>query len=304
MTSNNAHTQRRPPSLRRGWMFVAGMDGDAQRVAIDGGADVVVADLEEFTTEADRPAARPRIAALMAQCRQRGVVAAVRINKMDGDGSADLAGVMPGRPDVVFLPHVEAPGQIVALDDEIGALEATHGIPPGSTEIAPTIESATGLLALGAILRASVRIKTCLLAAEDLAASLGAERGPDGVELLHARGRFLLECVAAGCVAIDCPCTFRATAALEADLRLARRLGFKAKCVVFPEHVAALNLAFTPSAEAVRAARELRKAYDMQRRNPVVDVSLWIDAPRYHNAGRLLERHEALSRWTAPIQIP
>jgi citrate lyase subunit beta/citryl-CoA lyase len=77
-------------------------------------------------------------------------------------------------------------------------------------------------------------------------------------------------------------------------------LGFKAKCVVFPEHVAALNLAFTPSDEAVRAARELRAAYETQRRNPIADAGLWIDAPRYHNAGRLLERHEALCRGTPP----
>lgn len=278
-------------------MFVPGMDSGAQRASIASGADVVVADLEEFTAAADRPLARQRIATMMAQCRERGVVGAVRVNKLDDDGRVDLEGVMPGRPDVVFLPHVETVEHIVALDRTISALEVMHGISHGSTEIVPTIESAAGLLALRAILRASPRIKACLLAAEDLAASFGAERGPDCIELLHARGRFLIECVAAGCVAIDCPCTFRAGTVLESDLKVARRLGFTAKCVVFPEHVAALNRVFTPTDDDVTAAYELISAFELQQRDPTPDISRWIDAPLYNNARRLLARHQAFSQF-------
>ena len=295
---------RRPPSLRRGWMFVPGMDVAAQHAATMGGADVVVADLEEFTAPADRPQARLRIAALMAQCRAHGVVGAVRVNKLEADGRADLAGVMPGRPDIVFLPHVQTAAQIAALDAELSALEAANDIGAGSTEIAPTIESAVGLLGLGEILRASPRIKSCLLAAEDFADNLGAERGPDGIELLHARGRFLLECVAAGCVAIDCPCTFRALEALEHDLATAQRLGFHSKCVVFAEHVLPLNRAFTPSPEAVEAAIALRAAWDRQSQSPSAEISQWIDAPRVNNARRLLARHDAFTAFAAAAGDP
>ncbi|WP_232310875.1 HpcH/HpaI aldolase/citrate lyase family protein [Herbaspirillum autotrophicum] len=290
---------RRPPTLRRGWMFVAGMDQAAHARAIAGGADVVVADLEEFTAPADRPEARLHIAAMMADCRARGVVGAVRVNKLEHDGHADLCGVMAGRPDVVFLPHVDRPEQIVALAAEISSLEAEQGIAAGSTEIAPTIESAAGLLALGAILRASPRVTACLLAAEDFSASLGAERGADGVELRYARARFLLECVAAGVVAIDCPCTFRAIATFTADLELARRLGFKSKCVVFPEHVALLNEALTPSAQQVQAAEQLCSAFERQKTAPPTDLSLWIDAPLYNNGRRLLARHAEFVAWHA-----
>ena len=286
---------RRPPFLRRAWIFVPGMDLDTQRTAVAGGADVVVADLEEFTAPADRPEARLRIAALMAQCRAHRVVGAMRVNRLEADGRDDLAGVMPGRPELVFLPHVETAVQIEALCAELTTLEAAHGIGDGGTEIVPTIESAAGLLGLGPILRASPRIKACLLAAEDFADSLGAERGPDAIELLHARGRFLLECVAAGCAAVDCPCTFRAADALEQDLALAKRLGFKAKCVVFPEHVAPLNRAFTPSAEAVKAAKELCAAWERQRRAPPADIGRWIDSPRVNNARRLIARHQAFT---------
>jgi citrate lyase subunit beta / citryl-CoA lyase len=90
-----------------------------------------------------------------------------------------------------------------------------------------------------------------MLAVEDLAANFGARRTPGGQELLYARSRFLVECIAADCTPIDLPCTYRASDTLEADLDLSAQLGFTSKCVVFADHVSAVNQAFTPSREAV-----------------------------------------------------
>ncbi len=292
----------RPVSLRRSWMFVPGMDESKQRAAVAAGADVVVADLEEFTLISDRPEARRRIVGLLQECRESAVVGAVRINKLDEDGRVDLAQIMPGKPDVVFLPHVETPAQILALDTEISRLEILHGLALGATEIVPTIESATGLLSLGPILRASSRVNACLLAAEDLAANLGAERGVDGIELQYARSRFLLECVAAGCVGIDCPFTFRASGALEVELAGARRLGFKAKCVVFPEHIAVVNHSFTPSGLDVRQAHQLIAAYEAQSMAGVDNIESWIDAPCRNNARRLLTRHSEFLKFNDALR--
>ncbi len=289
---------RRPLSLRRSWMFVPGMDENKQRAAIAAGADVVVADLEEFTLMGDRPEARRRIVDLLQECRE----SAVRVNKLDEDGRVDLAQIMPGKPHVVFLPHVETPEQILALDMEISRLETLHGLAPGATEIVPTIESAAGLLSLGSILRASSRVNACLLAAEDLAANLGSERGVDGIELQYARSRFLLECIAAGCVAIDCPFTFRASGALQLDLAVARRLGFKAKCVVFLEHVAAVHRSFTPSDLDVQEAHQLIAAYEAQSRARVDNIGSWIDAPSCNNARRLLARHSEFLKFNDALR--
>src|SRR3546814_13356709 len=50
-----------------------------------------------------RSAARGRIVDLIALCRARGTVAAVRINTLAGDGLDDLRGIMAGAPDAIFL---------------------------------------------------------------------------------------------------------------------------------------------------------------------------------------------------------
>lgn len=293
-----ATSSRRPVALRRSWLFTSGLDEQMQQAALDSRVDVLVADLEEFTSPADRPAARPRVAALMGRCRAQGTVAAVRINRLAGDGLADLRGVMPGGPDVIFLPYVESADEITALAEAIDLLEAELGLPTGTTEIVPTIESALGVVRIQSILAASERISACLLAAEDLTADLGAERGPDSLELNHLRSRFMVECRAAGRVAIDCPFNYRDPQAQAADLVWARRIGLKAKCAVFPAQVAAIHAALTPSPEQLACATETVARFEAARRGEAT-AGQPIETPDYHTARRLLARDTEFRTWTA-----
>ncbi|MGT2489483.1 aldolase/citrate lyase family protein [Cupriavidus basilensis] len=164
------------------------------------GPDVIVADLEEFTSPADRPAARARIVTLMAECRARGIVGAVRINKlMATDWTISRAMLAPRG---IFLPHRNGCPP--------GARPANHRagtrarLAPRQTEIVLTLESARGIVATAAIRGASTRVSACLLAAEDRA-RIRARCAADGIELHAVRARFLVECSAAGCVPVDCP---------------------------------------------------------------------------------------------------
>jgi hypothetical protein len=124
---------------------------------------------------------------------------------------------MRGAPDIVALPKVAEPDQVRWLDSEIARFERDCGIAIGSTRLLPNIEFARGLVQTAAIAKASPRVEACLLASEDLAADLGAERGRDGLELAYARQRFLVECVAAGVGAVDAPYTWRDAEGVERD---------------------------------------------------------------------------------------
>lgn len=291
---------RRPAALRRSWLFVPGMDQQAQANGLDSGADVVVADLEEFTAPAERPDARLRIVQLLSQCRERNVVGAVRINKLDQDGHDDLDIVMAGAPDAVLLPHTESEQHMIDLDTALFAHETRLGLPLGSTEIVPTLESALALVRTYSILTASARISACLLAAEDLSADLGLERGPDGLELRAVRSRFLVECVAAGRVAIDCPFNYRDPFALEADLKWARRVGMKSKCMVFPQQVAAVHRMFTPSDDEFDKAQALLARYAVQQESDSLEWTL-IDTPDANMARRLCARHAQFQHYAQSV---
>lgn len=203
----------RPVALRRSYLFLPGADRAALAAASASGADVLIQELEDFTPPRLLPDARAMSPAILEGWRSTGAIAAVRINPLDKGGYDDLAAVMRGRPDIVALPKVAEPEHIAKLDLAISRLERKCGIAPGRTEILPNIELARGLIQAAAIATVSARVKACLVASEDMAADLGAERGRDGTELLYVRQRFLVECVAAGVVAVDAPTPSRTTPA-------------------------------------------------------------------------------------------
>jgi citrate lyase subunit beta/citryl-CoA lyase len=221
----------------------------------------------------------------------------VRINPLGRGGRADLAAVMRGAPDVIMLPKVAEPGHVADLEEEVIRLEREYGLEVGCTELVPNVELARGLIQTYAVCKASPRVTACLVASEDMAADLGAERGRDGTELAYVRMRFHVECVAAGVVSIDCPYTWTDSEGLEAETRHARRLGYVAKSAVRPEHVAVINRVFTPSVEEVANARRIVGAFEAAQARGEGRVEVggsMIEVPIYLNMKRLLERAAAL----------
>jgi citrate lyase subunit beta/citryl-CoA lyase len=197
----------------------------------------------------------------------------------------------------VALPKVAAPAQVVRLDEAVTRFEREYGIEQGSTALLPNIEFARGLVQLGAIAAASSRVTACLLASEDLAADLGAERGPDGIELAYCRQRFIVECTAGSIVAVDCPYTFSDPDGVARDTRWARRLGYTAKSLVDPAHAAIVNDVLTPNPAELQRALEIVAAFEAARsagRSRAELNNLLIEVPTYSNAKRLIARGEAL----------
>ncbi|WP_374583179.1 CoA ester lyase [Pseudoduganella sp.] len=287
-----------PLSLLRSWLFVPGMDMSVLRDAPACGADVIVQELEDFTPPQRRAEARALAARAYAEWRARGVVPAVRINPLESCGLADLAGVMPGRPDIVMMSKVESVEQVAALEREISRFEAELGIAHGATLIVPNIETALGIVRAIPIAAASPRIKAMLVATEDTVADLGADRSRNGAELHYPRSRFLLECAAAGVLAIDCPYTYSDALGAEADMRAGHGIGYKAKAVVNPSHVAVANRWLTPTSEQAALAQRQVAAFEAARRQGLMRAEvdgLVVEVPSYLAAQRLLLRHAQLS---------
>jgi citrate lyase subunit beta / citryl-CoA lyase len=288
---------RRPPALRRCWLFLPGADERALTTAMGRGADVLIQELEDFTPPEQRADARVLSADLFARWRAAGIVAAVRINPLEGEGRTDLEAVMRGRPDIVVLSKVAETQQVVALDAEVTRLEQALAIPAGSTELVPNVESARGVLNAHAIGKASARVTGVLGSTEDMAADLGAPRSRTAIELAYARQRLHFECTAAGVLSIDCPYTFADLEGAESDARYARQLGYVAKSAVDPEHVAAINRVMTPSAAEIGEARASIAAFEAARaasKERARQGDLLVELPAYFSAKRLIARAAAL----------
>ncbi len=270
-----------PRGARRSWLFVAGADEAAHAAAARSGADVIVLELEDFTPPPLRAQARALSSKALGRWRRAGAVTAIRINPLETCGLQDLAGVVAARPDVILMSKVATPEQVKALD------EATGGV----VDLVPNIESAAGLVRTFEIARASKRVTALLIASEDMVADLGTSRSRSGSELAYVRSRFLVECRAAGVEAIDCPYTFSDLEGAVADARYARQLGYRMKSLVDPKHAKAINAVFTPSADELKNAARIVRAFERARAKGKdranVDGAL-IEVPIYAAAKRLL----------------
>jgi citrate lyase subunit beta/citryl-CoA lyase len=286
------------PDLRRTWLFGPGADRTAHEAMLASGADALIVDLEDFTPPPSRDQARGLLAAFVKACRDRGRLAAVRINALEADGMLDLEAAMRAQPDVIAYPMADRPAQMHALDTAITHWEHRLGLPANSTEILPVCETALGVVDVRAIAASSARIHCALLGAEDLANDLCAERGPDGAELEYARRRFIVECRAARIEPIDAPYTFSDSEGAGRETRFSRRLGYRSKSLVLSEHAAVLNAVLTPDADELRRARIIVDSFDAARargEDRVLVEGLWVEVPTYRNARRLLERATRLS---------
>jgi citrate lyase subunit beta / citryl-CoA lyase len=291
---------RRPAHLCRSWLFLEGANEAVLQRAAQSGADVLIQELEDFTPPPLRAKARALAPELYASWRAAAAVVAVRVNPLEQDGLDDLAAVMRGRPDIVALPKVAEPHHVARLEAEVSRFERDYGIPEGSTALLPNIELARGVVQTGAIAAVSRRTVGCLLASEDLAADLGAERGRDGLELAYCRQRFIVECRAANVVAVDCPYTFSDAEGVERETRWARRLGYVAKSLVDPAHAAIVNGVLTPGEDELRRARAIVAAFEAARQRGGGRVELdgaLVEMPAYSNAKRLIARAEALRQF-------
>lgn len=295
----------REPDLRRTWLFGPGADSGMHSAMAECGADVLIADLEDFTPPNRREEARHLLGQFVSGSHRRGRLAAVRINALEVEGSVDLAAAMATRPDAILYPMTERTAQMHALDAAISHWEGLIGIELGTTEIVPVCETALGVADVRKIAGSSVRIRCALLGSEDLANDLDAERGMDALELEHARRRFILDCRAARIEPIDAPYTFSDSEGAVRETKYARRLGYRCKSLVRPEHARALNDALTPRAADLERAHAIVQGFEAARaqgEDRALVEGLWIEVPAYRNAKRLIERAQRLRSLSQPAE--
>ena len=81
------------------------------------------------------------------------------------------------------------------------------------------------------------------------------------------------------------------------EATLSRRLGYRSKSLVLPEHAKRLKEVFTPGADEIAHARAIIVGFDAARSRgedrALVD-GLWVEVPTYRNARRLMERAHRL----------
>ncbi len=253
--------------VKRTWMFVP---GHAQRFidkAMSLSCDVMMLDLEDGVTPAEKPAARELIAEALGRPKEPGGPARfVRINAVGGEHSeADLrAAVRPGLEGLV-LPKVQSAQEVQTVAAYLDGREAEVGLERGSVALAAAIETPRGLFNALAIADSSPRLVALMFGAEDYGWELGlpAVREEEAAELIHARSSIVAAARAAHVQPVDGVWPDLGDEdGLRLDIAKARRLGFGGKALFHPSQIDAINAAFAPTPAEIDYAERVTDAFD------------------------------------------
>jgi citrate lyase beta subunit len=285
---------------RRALLYMPGNDRHKIEKALTLGVDCICMDMEDGVALNRKGEARLGIAAALRELDFGRSEKLARINPIgSGLESEDLREVLPFHPDGVVLPKVESLGQIQWASGEIEAAELEHGWPLGLIRLLVGVETPKGILNLQEI-ASHARLEALIFGGEDYAASIGASRTPEALELLYARSAVVAACAAFGLQAIDMvSINFKDLEALRQEASFGAQLGYTGKQVIHPAQVVPVQEAFTPDEAAIQSARQLVKAFEAHQAAGSGAFALggrMIDMPLVKAAKGILERARAAGK--------
>jgi citrate lyase subunit beta/citryl-CoA lyase len=198
--------KRQAPPIRS-LVHVAAAHEKALGRAMAVGADALFLDLEEpqFPYGArERERARGAVGEYLRSVTDnaRRPLNFVRVNHpRTGLTTGDLRAVMTPALAGVHLPKAAGPEDIHALDGILTCMELEHGLPSGSTQIFPFLETAQGMRRAYDIASASPRVTYLggmVSRFGDVYQALRYRWTPDGHESAYLRSKVLLDARAAG----------------------------------------------------------------------------------------------------------
>jgi citrate lyase subunit beta/citryl-CoA lyase len=247
--------------VRRSNLLIPVTDTEAVRLAWRCEPDAVTLDLGARDTPETRALIQPAIAAAAAGASEIFILVNKGLLRDDLDAS-----VWPGVRGIV-LAGVDSPAQVVKAAEIVTALEQQRGIAPGSLSFIVMLSSARAVWDIRAIIKASPRVAQVGLDERGLAGDLGIEPLAAHDPFEYARGRLVIEAIAAGVapLGIAYPLSLERGASTHAEIHAAatkaRNLGLKGVLCPHPGWVAAVNAAFTPTPELVAYNRRVREAF-------------------------------------------
>jgi len=281
-------------------LFAPGLKERVMTKAMESGADAVILDLEDSVPLADKAAARVLVAKTIDQAAGRGGPAVyVRVNAAATEFLAgDLESVVRPGLDAIVLPKAETVEEVRRTAAAIERHETARKMKAESVVLILMIESALGVHSCFDLIKAAPRVAaTCFGSARDgdLQTDLGCAWSIEGIELLYARSKVLLDTRAAGSQLIPLDGVFsdlNDEAGLIADSRLSARLGYVGRTAIHPKQITPVRQAYAvPESEVAyyhKVAAEFEAAEKAGSTAIAVDGKL-VDYAMFQRAKRVLD---------------
>ena len=228
---------------RRSALFMPGDNPRAQQKATGLPADVIILDLEDAVSPANKKAARQQVQSTLEQTDygQREVV--VRVNRLETQScKEDLTALASNPPDAILLPKVESADELFTATVTLNALGA-----PSDLALWAMIETPLGIQHIEEIVTATPRLACVIAGTADLASALRIAHNNAQLGLQYALSRLLLAARASHIDAIDGVFfNLQDSDGLRHSCETGRQLGFDGKTLIHPNQIETANIVFSP----------------------------------------------------------
>jgi citrate lyase subunit beta / citryl-CoA lyase len=289
-----------PPSardrLRRSRLYIPGNEPKYFINAALYAPDGIILDLEDSVHPSEKDAARLLVRNALRAVDFGSCERMVRINQLPL-GLEDLDEIIPQSPDLVLIPKVERPEQVIEVGQRIEQIKGRQNL-SRDIWLMPIIESALGVENVFKIANAGAQIAALTIGLEDYTADLGVVKTNYGTESFYARERLVNAARAAGVQAIDSVFgDIGDMAALKQWGLSSRALGFEGMGCIHPSQIAVIHDAFAPAQAEIEKALKIVAAFDEAQQKGLAVVSVgskMVDPPVVHRAQKLVARARAM----------
>src|SRR5690348_12059760 len=259
--------------LRRSRLYLPGGEPKYFVNAALHGPDAIILDLEDSVHPSEKDAARLVVRNALRSVDFGPCERMVRINQLPL-GLEDLDEIIPESPDLVLIPKVERPDQVMDVAQRIQQIKASHKV-EREIWLMPILESALGIENAFKIASVNAQVVALTIGLEDYTADLGVVKTAVGTETVYARERVVNAARAAGIQAIDS--VFGDVGDME-GLRVwglnSRALGFEGMGCIHPLQIPVIHQAFAPSQGEIEKALKIVAAYNEAQKKGIGVVSL------------------------------
>ena len=277
----------------RSYLFAPGNHERRVEKALGLGADVVILDLEDAVAISEKKSTRELINKTLEQPRNCAVF--VRVNAYDTEFCyGDICSIVSENLDGIVLPKLESLDDLRSIDWLLGNLEQERGLPNGSIDLMPIIETAVGLVNIREIARADTRVKRLAFGGGDYTRDLGMEWTLKEDELLPVRSEMVL---ASRFGKLEPPVDtvfihIKEHDAFRSSCSNILGLGFQGKMCIHPDQVPATNETFTPDPEEVKWSQRVIDEFAKAEKAGIASIQIdgyFVDYPIVEKAQRTVD---------------
>lgn len=265
--------QQRPRRLRRCQLSVPGSSEKMMEKASALDLDFVFLDLEDAVAPAEKRPSRAKIVKALNTHDWGRTTRCVRINDLTTEYAyEDVIEVVEGARenlDMIMLPKAMSASDVQFVDKLLSMMEKKLGLKK-RIGIDVLIEEVEAMMLVDEIAASTPRLECLIFGMGDYSASQGISirdiGGPSGYpgDIWHyQRQRMTIACRANRIDAVDGPfADFKNPDAYREEARRSMILGMVGKWAIHPSQVEIAQQVFSPLAEDVARAREMKKAYE------------------------------------------